>query len=337
MKLSGPAIERFAVRPEAGVGGALVYGANYGLGQELISKMCRALSGGGTQSTAQEWRASDVLADPARARDALYAGSLFGDAQVLWVRDATDKITDLLAEWLSETDDKRGFVIVEAGELGPKSRLRALFENTPHLAALPCYIEKGADLARTITDLLRAENITLSPAARDYLVQRAPADRLALRGEVERLSLYMGAGSTVELEAARACLGDAADADQFDLPWLVFDGQTMATDRALDRLFGEQTSGVAIIRALLAHALKLHVAQSLVTAGQNKAQAIGAIKPPIFKNQQARFEQHLQRWSLPRLTQAICRLQDCELKCKSTGYPEVALVRQAALLLAATA
>lgn len=334
MKLSGISAERFVGKPDAGVSGALVYGANYGLGQEYITRLCTAIGGEVT-----ELRAADLLDDPARVHDLAYSASLFGGQNLVWLRDTTDKATDALSELLGAADDSRNFVIIEAGELGPKSRLRGLFEEAEHLAALPCYIEKGADLARTLTDMLKAEGIALTSEAREYLVERAPADRLALRGEVERLVLYVGpgkeGGAKVDLAEAQKCLGDAADADAFDLPWLVFDGRVEETDKALTRLFGETTSGIMIVRMLLGHALKLHAAASRMAAGDSQSTAMGTIRPPIFKNMMGRFGSQLGRWPLPRLTQAIARLHETELKCKSTGYPEEPMVRQLTLLLAA--
>lgn len=330
MKLAGSNIDRFVDKPAAGVNGFLIYGPNYGLGQEFITRLSRTLGGELT-----ELRGSDLLENPARVHDMAYASSLFGGQNLIWLREVTDKATDALKELLGTPDDKRNSIIIEAGELTTKSRLRLLFEQQDHLAALPCYIEKGADLARTLNSLLKAENITLTAEARDYLVERAPADRLALRGEVERLVLFAGAGCTVDLDTARTCLGDAAEAEIFELPWLVFDGKTADTDRTLTRLFGEQTSGVAIIRSLISHSLKLHHVQAHCSGGTSASSAIESLRPPLFYNQKDRFAAQLGRWSLPRLTQAISRLQDTELKCKSTGFPEEPLVRQLTLLLAA--
>ncbi|MGE3769805.1 MAG: DNA polymerase III subunit delta [Bdellovibrionales bacterium] len=322
--------EKFVDRPDPAVNAILVYGANYGLGQEYISRTLRALG-----AEADEISASDCIDKPARLNDATRSTSLFGDKSAIWVREATDKFTDLCKELLENPDPERNFVIVEAGELGTKSRLRKLFEDTGHLAALPCYVERGADLERTISELLGAENITLTGEARHYLADRAPADRLALRADLERLALYAGKDARVDLTMARACLGDAADADAFDLPWMVFDGKVAETDTALTRLEGEGASGIMLLRLLLGHALKLHMVQSLIAGGQNANEAMKSIRPPLFYNQTGRFQQQLRRWTLPRLTQAVSRLHETELQCKSTGYPADLLVRQLALLLAA--
>jgi DNA polymerase-3 subunit delta len=321
--------EKFAATPDPAVQGILVYGPNYGLGQEYIARMLKALG-----AEADELRAADCIDDPAHLGDALHSTSLFGDKSVVWVRDATDKLTDVCADAFGDPDTNRNFVIIEAGDLG-KGRLRKLFEDANHLAALPCYVEKGADLERTIADLLGADGITLTTDARHYLADRAPADRLALRGDLERLALYVGKGATINLPTAQACLGDAADADAFDLPWLVFDGKVGEADTALTRLEGEGTSGIMLLRMLLGHCLKLHMVQSLTAAGTTIVDAVKEIRPPLFYNQTDRFKQQLRRWTLPRLTQAVQRLHETELQCKSTGYPADTMVRQLALLMAA--
>jgi DNA polymerase III subunit delta len=281
-----------------------------------------------------EMTAAECIATPSKLHDAAHSTSLFGDKTVVWVRDATDKFTDVCAAALEDADLGRNFIIIEAGDLG-KGRLRRLFEGAEHLAAIPCYVEKGADLERTIADMLGAEGITLSGDARHYLADRAPADRLALRADLERLILYAGQGAKVDLQMAQACLGDAADADAFDLPWMVFDGKVMEADKALTRLEGEGTTGIALLRPLLSHAMKLHVVQSQIAAGQPQGVAIGSVRPPLFDSVKPRFSQQLRRWPLPRLTQAIQRLHETELQCKSTGYPADMLVRQIALLMAA--
>jgi len=322
--------EKFADKPDTAINGVLIYGANYGLGQEYITRILKAL-----KAEPEELTAAECIDQPSKLHDAAHSISLFGDKTVVWVRDATDKFTDVCTSLLGEADSNRNFVIIESGELPAKGRLRKLFEGSNHLAAVPCYVEKGADLERTIAEMLAAENITLTPDAKHYLADRAPADRLALRADLERLILYVGQGAKVDTPTAQACLGDAAESDAFDLPWMVFDGKVTEADKALTRLEGEGTSGIALLRPLLSHAMKLHVVQSLIASGQNQGSALSAIKPPLFDSVKPRFTQQLRRWPLGRLTQAVQRLHETELQCKSTGYPADILVRQLAILLAA--
>jgi DNA polymerase-3 subunit delta len=47
-----------------------------------------------------------------------------------------------------------------------------------------------------------------------------------------------------------------------------------------------------------------------------------------------RFESHLRSWPLSRLGDALKRILDAELECKSTGLPDEAIARRLCLALA---
>ena len=51
----------------------------------------------------------------------------------------------------------------------------------------------------------------------------------------------------------------------------------------------------------------------------------------------SRFERHARAWALPRLSQAVSRILDAELECKSTGMPDEAIARRLCLALAQAA
>ena len=47
-----------------------------------------------------------------------------------------------------------------------------------------------------------------------------------------------------------------------------------------------------------------------------------------------RFENHLRSWPIGRLGEALKRILDAELECKSTGLPDEAIARRLCLALA---
>lgn len=328
MKLTGSAIDRFLRAPDPAIQAVLVFGPNYGLirdhAQTLLDR------NGGEVS---ELRGMQIQDDPAALHDAAYASSLFGGGAPIFVREASDKITATLESVLEGSDAARNFIVVEAGELTPKSKLRALFENTPHLAAIACYAETGEQLAQKLKDMAAEQGCTIAPEALDYMIERLPGDRAAQRQEMDKLALYTGSGNMITLKEAMACIGDAADVDVFDLPWQVFNGDGLVVDKTLGRLIEESTADILILRTLLGHAVKLHQAQSAIRNGQSQSQAMQGVRPPIFRNMESKFQNHLRRWPLPALTRAIGALNEAERQCKSTGYPGTAIVRQLATQL----
>lgn len=328
MKLTGSAIDRFLRTPDERISAVLVFGPNYGLIQEH-AKALLARSGG----EISEMRGSQVQDEPALLHDAAYASSLFGGGAPIFLREATDKIFATLNEILEQPDPARNFIVVEAGELTPKSKLRALFENTPHLAAIACYAETGEQLAQRLKEAAAEQNCHISSDALDYIIDRLPGDRAAQRQEMEKLLLYVGDGNEITIRDAMACIGDAADVEVFDLPWQVFSGEGPVVDKSLTRLAEESTADILMLRTLLGHALKLHQAQSAIRGGQSQSMAMQSLRPPIFRNQESKFQLQLRRWPLPALTKAIGALNEAERQCKSTGYPSAAIVRQLAIQL----
>lgn len=329
MKLSGTAADRFiAGQGTPGSSAVLLFGPNYGMIQDHARALLLRCGGEAT-----ELRGSSVVDDPASLHDAAYASSLFGGGAPVFVREANDKIAALCDELLHTPDTQRNFIVIEAGELTPKSKLRALFENAPHLAAIACYEEKGEALAARLNNYMAEAGYKLLPEAADYIVDRLPGDRAAQNSEMEKLLLYAGDKKEIGLKEAIATIGDAAEIEVYDLPWLVFGGDAPAADKALTRLAEANTSEIQILRALLSHAMRLHAAQSNIRAGQSQSAAMENLRPPVWRSDQGKFQLQLRRWSLPALTKSITALTDCERLCKSTGYPGQALMRQLATQL----
>ena len=75
--------------------------------------------------------------DPARLADEAAAIALTGGRRAVVVRDASDGVTGAVSGFLA---DPKGdaLVVLEGGELGPRSSLRKLFEGADNAAALVC-------------------------------------------------------------------------------------------------------------------------------------------------------------------------------------------------------
>ena len=330
MKLIGPAAARFVAARDENIGGVLVFGADHGLARDYARQLLQ-----GSETT--ELTADQIQHDSALLHDSAYGGSLFGGATPVFIRGAGERALPALEEVLAKSDAARSLIVVEAGELTSKSKLRQFFETHAHLAAINCLAETGEALAKTIQRLAAVQGAKFAPEALDYVTGRLPPDRLAQLQELDKLLLYVGAFDkkdvTITLRDALATIGDAAEQDVYELPWLVFGSESAATDRALTRLAEEGTSEIQILRGLVSHALKLHQVQSLVDSGHTQGQAMGAIRPPLYDRDRARLSQQLRRWRLPAATRAVSALNEAERLMKSTGYPSGPLLGQLCLQL----
>ncbi len=338
MKVAAAAADRFVGAPPAEVMAVLLYGPDSGLVQERAVRLVRSA----VDDPKDPFRIVDLPAgslreDPARLADEAAAMSLTGGRRAVRVRDATDSVGDILADFVSGKPPGDALVIVEAGNLGPRSKLRKAFEDSKNAAAIACYADEGRSLASVISDSL-GERISVSPDAMTYLCANLGSDRLVSRSELEKLRLYMGPdGGTVGLAEAAACVGDSAAMTLDDLAFAVSGGDLKQLPRLIERVRQEGTAPVSILRALGRHFQRLHLASALVAEGAAPDAAVKALRPPIFFKQADMFRAHLARWAPGRIEAALAAITEAELACKTTGLPAETITQQTLLRVAALA
>ena len=122
--------------------------------------------------------AGDALkADPARLADEFGAMSLMGGRRVIRVRPAGEESAAAL-ENLVAAGAGDALIILEGGNLTPRSSLRTLAETEPTLAALACYADTGEDLERLVEGAARAEGFSVEEDALSWITERLGGDRV---------------------------------------------------------------------------------------------------------------------------------------------------------------
>jgi len=269
--------------------------------------------------------------DPARLNDEAGAISMMGGDRLIRIEDASDKITQLIKTYLKTPSDS-ALIILEAGELSPRSSLRKLCESAKNAAAVPCYIEDERDLSRLIRETCQTAQINIDQDAVSWLAANISGDRQKARSELEKLITYKGTDKApITIENVRACCGEAGALALDDLVYATAGHNTANALKTFNQLMEEGVSFVVILRSLQTHFRKLHLAKSKIEAGDAPESAMKAISPPIFFKQQPAFKNQLHRWSLPGISKILQRLTDLEAQCKQTGMPVETLCAQAVL------
>ena len=334
MKIRPAEADRFAAGPGETIRAVLIYGPDSGLIRERTKKLTASV----VEDLSDPFRLCDLTdqdlrQDPARLSDEAAAISMLGGRRVIRVRGAGDSLTKTVESFLSHPAGD-ALVLVEAGELGPRSSMRKLFEAAENAAALPCYADDARALETFIRDTLSREGLRPEPAALDYLMSHLGADRGITRNELEKLVLYMSGGSDVTLEEARACIGDNAASSLDDLVDAATSGDIGALDTALARARAADVNSVAILNALTRHLQQLHLALARVEKGGDRSAALKSMRPPVHFSRQGTVQRQLQLWSRKRLDRALELALDAENLCKTTGQPDVSVCGQTLLRIA---
>src|SRR5262249_11599988 len=140
-----------------------------------------------------------------------------------------------------------GFLGLEAGGLGPRSKLRTLVERAAGAVSIACYPLEGRGLEQAIQGVLSELEGTADAGALAWLSGQLGADQAMTRIELEKLGLHAGRGGRVDVGMARAVVGDLAGLSLDDALYAASSGEAAAADRALELAIAEGAAPVGIL------------------------------------------------------------------------------------------
>lgn len=346
--LKGRAVKSFLAARDKNIAAILVYGPDAGLAREralmLASQVVPDLK---DPFNALELSDADLKDEPGRLADEIAALSFMGGERAIRLRtggETAAKAAETLLTGLDSGHVKpNGVVIIEAGDLSPRSALRKAFEKAKRGAALPCYADGPADVRALAQEAAAAEDLRFDADALDLLVSILGEDHGISRAEVDKLILFKGPASlragpaTITLEDIRASLVDGLGDAMDDTANAAADGAPARLAAALHKAASAGASPIGLLRALQRQFARLKNAQDLMDAGESPASAMKKLRPPVFFAEERAFENRLYKWRGPKLDRALRMLIDAELDAKTTGAPQREIVERAALALAVMA
>ena len=345
MKLKPQEIEAFIRRPDPSVRAILIYGPDDGLVRERAGLLVAgAVEDPADPFVVAELAGVDMAADPARLFDEAAAIPLTGGRRIVRIRDASpstppnaaDAVVKGVTAFL-ESPPGDSLVLLQAGDLGPRSALRKLLESAAAGAALPCYRDDSRDLDRLFDDILARRNITMSGDAKAYLSAHLGSDRGVTRAELEKLALYAGDGGRLELADAEACIGDSGQRNLDKVAFAAGGGDRQALDRELTACLGMGETPIAVLRATARHLMRVHLAMADTASGTPARQAIQRLQPPVFWKLAGEMGRQVEAWSPEYIARAQGLLLEAERLCKRTGTPEEAICGRTLLQVASLA
>lgn len=321
VKIAASAADRFVKRPPPEIRAILCYGPDSGLARERLSALALGVAPAlDDPFLVCELSAETVRSDPARLADEAASIAMTGGRRVVILRGATDGIAAPVLSFL-ENPLGDALVLLAAGDLAAKSKMRKAFETSPVAAALPCYLDDAGGLDRLIDEGLRPLSVRIDREARLFLVDHLGSDRGISRSEIEKLALYAGPGGNIDIETIMVLIGDSSVSTLDGAVHAMADGKPGGLDRALDLAAEEGVAPVTLLRAAGSHMLRIRRVQDLVAAGTPMAGAVQSLRPPVFFKARNHLEAGVKRWSPTAAGTALSLILDAEAACKRSGAP----------------
>ncbi|RWB71588.1 MAG: DNA polymerase III subunit delta [Mesorhizobium sp.] len=333
----GYEVDSWLARPDPSMAIVLLYGPDRGLVAER-AKTFAAKTGLPLDDpfSVVKLDGAEVDRDEGRLLDEARTVPMFSDRRLLWVRNASGQkalADDIKA--LTTEPARDAVILIEAGDLKKGTGLRAIVEAAGNAIALPCYADEARDLDSVIDDELRKAGMSMTLDARQALRRNLGGDRLASRGEIEKLVLYAHGRREIGIEDINALSGDVSGASFDAAVDAMLDGKVGDFDIAFTR---HCQSGGHPFLVLSSAMRQLQAIQALrgqmESGGRNAASVVAGARPPVFFSRRKLVEKTLERWNVEALGRALGRLQTAVLQTRKRPDLSEALARQALLGIA---
>ncbi len=336
MKLSTREVSGYFAKPDPSRSGLLIYGGDAMRVALRRQEVITALIGpnGDDEMRLTRIPASDLRKDPALLLDAIKAQSFFPGPRVAFVEDATDTATPAITMAMSEWQDGDAQVIVTAGALKARSKLRKLFESHKNAYAAALY-DNPPTREEIETELRKAGLGTVSSDAMTDLTNLSrdigPGD---FRQTIEKLALYKYQDpSEVTSDDVAACAPRSTEAALDDMLNIVAEGRAGEIGPTLRKLQAQGVQAVGLCIGATRHFRALYTAAS---DPGGAAQGISRIRPPIYGPRRDRMLRQAQSWGAAQLERALGELTNTDLTLRSAGQraPAMALMERALIRIA---
>lgn len=330
-------VDAWLAKPDPRVSIVLLYGPDRGLVAER-AKAFAAKTGLPLDDPFSVVRldGSEVDRDEGRLLDEARTVPMFSERRLLWVRNAgAQKALADDVKALTSEPARDAIILIEAGDLKKGVGLRAVVEAADNAMALPCYADEARDIDTVIDDELRKAGMSMTLEARQALRRNLGGDRLASRGEIEKLVLYAHGQAEIGLDDVKATSGDVSGLSFDAAVDALLEGRIADFDTAFTRHCQSGGQPFLVLSSAMRQLQTIQAMRGQMDAGgRNAASVVAAARPPVFFSRRKLVEKALERWSSEALGRALNRLQTAVLQTRRRPDLSVALARQALLGIA---
>ena len=287
----------------------LVHGAD----PVLVDERCRLI----LQAVHHDdgWGVVDLDAsEHARLPAAIESPMLGGQPPIVRLRGATDTAVSSIERVLEGAGS--GLVIVSAGPLLARSRLRSLCERHAKVASVSCRDLSPRDARARLDGILAEFGLGMALEARSLFLQ-SDFGSGNMTHDAEKLALHaagapeVGVADVMALDHAK----EGGGLDELALATSTRDAS--AADRVLAGLFAEAVPVSTILRGLLGHFTRVRACRALLDGGSSLDEALESLRPPVFSSRAAMFRQAVMAWTILDLERACHALWDADMRCRT--------------------
>ena len=173
----------------------LLYGKNIGLIDETINHTILP----NTSKNINHYDENEILNNLDVFKEEILNKSFFDETKLILISRVSDKILQVIEELIEKNvvDIK---IILRAGPLDKKSKLRSFFEKNSNTIIVPFYEDNNQTLSILAKNFFKEKKIIISSENINLIINRSKGDRINLKNELEKIYNFSQSKKSISSE-----------------------------------------------------------------------------------------------------------------------------------------
>ena len=296
----------------------LLYGLNEGHKKEIIEEKFKKFY----MDSVYTYDESEILQNQDNFFNNILSRSFFENDKLIIISRATDKINNLIEEIIEKKIEDL-VIVLNAGILEKKSKLRSLFEKSKKIICVPFYEDNSQTLSEIVNKFLTENKIQISQQLINLVVQRCRGDRQNLKNELEKIKNFINNKSKINPEDFLKLTNLA---ENYSVSELIDNCLAKNKRRTINILNENSYSAedcILIIRTFLIKSKRLLKLLKEVKNNKNIDNVISSFRPPIFWKDKEIIKQQIKKWSYDSSEKLLYKINETELLIKKNSTSSI--------------
>ena len=289
----------------------LLYGQNEGFKNQVI----KDLLSDGFEKNITKYEENEVINSYDNFINQIKNKSFFDDKKIIIISRSTEKIFNTI-ENLLDDDYEDTKIIINAGILEKKSKLRNNFEKNKKLVCIPVYADNNLSLSKIAGTFFKNKRIPISQEMINLLVERCRGDRENLNNELDKIESFSKNKKKILIEDIFKLSNLAENYSYSELCDQCLMKNLKRTNNILNENNYDNQDCIAIIRTMILKVKRLVKLKEENLYEKNIDSIITNFKPPIFWKEKEVVKTQMKNWSLESAKKLMYELNDLELLIK---------------------
>ena len=288
----------------------LIYGKNEGLKNECISKILEP-----NNVKVFNYDEKQIKDEVEAFYENILSKSLFESDKAVIINRASDKIHEIIKDLINR-NIVNVKIIINAGLLETKSKLRSLFEKDRNLICIPTYPDTNETLSKLSSVFFNKEKILISQQNINLIVEKCNGDRRNLYNELDKIKSYAINKKKISSSEILKIINLS---ENYGLSELIDNCLAKNKNKIINILNENNYNAddcIIILRTFLSKAKRILKLAVQFEQNNDINKTINSAKPPIFWKDKEIVKIQLNKWKSNKIENLINNLNDLELKIK---------------------